>query len=158
MPKIFMIAGFLTLNVALCAQQIAVHSDANPVADAEIKAVELKLAELVVRGDWDEYAKHLTSDYLYTRENGRVEDKAETLDGLRGVQGDVKRKIIVMELNPASLVIHTYGDTAVSNAEFTITVRDSGQVKSRRTRQTDVFVKREGQWWLVAGQGSTIGK
>jgi ketosteroid isomerase-like protein len=59
---------------------------------------------------------------------------------------DVKRKIIVMEMEPAGLAIRTYGDTAVSNAEFTITVRDSGQVKSRRTRLADVFVKRDGQW------------
>ena len=71
---------------------------------------------------------------------------------------DVKRKIIVMEMEPADLAIRIYGDTAVSNAEFTITVRDSGQVKSRRTRLTDVFVKRDGQWCLVAGQETPIAK
>jgi ketosteroid isomerase-like protein len=71
---------------------------------------------------------------------------------------DVKRKIIVMEMEPADATIRVYGDTVVFNAEFTITVRDSGQAKSRRTRQADVFVKRDGQWWVVAGQNTTIGK
>jgi uncharacterized membrane protein len=55
-------------------------------------------------------------------------------------------------------VIRIFGDTAVANAEFTIRVRDSGQVKSRRTRLTDVFVMRDGQWCLVAGQETPIGK
>jgi len=130
------------------------HADANPTAAGEIKALELKLAGLIIRGDWDEYAKYLAPDYLHTRYNGQVENKDEALASLR----DVKRKIIVMEMEPADLVIRIFGDTAVANAEFTITVRDSGQVKSRRTRLTDVFVKRDGQRCLVAGQETPIGK
>jgi len=144
---------FLALSIFLTAQQPDVHADANPVAESEIKGLEAKLAELVVHGKWDEYSKHLGSDYLHTRDNGRVESKDEALASLR----DIKRQIIVMETEP-DLTIRIYGDTAVSNAEFTIRVRDNGQVKSRRSRQTDVFVKRDGQWYLVAGQDTTIGK
>jgi hypothetical protein len=154
MRKIFIITVLLALSVALSAQQPGVHAGANPVAEGEIKALELKLAGLIVRGDWDEYEKHLASDYLHTRDNGHVESKDEALASLR----DVKRKIIVMEMEPADLAIRIYGDTAVSNAEFTTSVRESGQVKTRRTRQTDVLVKRDGQWYLIAGQGTTIGK
>jgi ketosteroid isomerase-like protein len=144
----------LTLSIVLYAQQPDVHSDANPVAEGEIKALELKMAELIVRGDWDEYAKHLASDYLHTRENGHVENKNEAIASLRGV----KRKIIVMEMEPEDHAIHIYGDTAVSSAELTVTVRDSGQVTTHLTRETDIFVKRNGQWWLVAGQSNMIGK
>src|SRR6266853_3354733 len=154
MRKAFTITVLLALSVALSAQQPGAHADVNPVAEGEIKALELKLAELLVHGDWDEYAKHLASDYLHTRENGHVESTDEALASLR----DVKRKIIVMEMEPADLAVRIYGDTAVSNAEFTTSVRDSGQVKTRRSRQTDVFVKRDGQWYLIAGQGTMIGK
>jgi len=154
MRNVFTPTVVLVLSIALTAQQAGVHADANPAAESEIKALELKLAGLIVRGDWDEYAKHLASDYLYTRDSGHVEGKDEALVSLR----DVKRKIIVMEMEPADLAIRIYGDTAVSNGEYTITVRDSGQVKSRRTRLTDVFLKRDGQWCLVAEQGSTIGR
>ena len=153
MRKLFTVAIFLVLSIPLRAQSV-VRAEANPVAEAEIKALELKLADLIVKGDWDEYAKHVGGDYLHTRENGQVENKEEALASL----SDVKRKIIVMEMEPASLIIRLYGDTVVSSAEFTVTVRDSGQVKSRRTRLSDVFVKRDGQWILIAEQGSTIGK
>jgi hypothetical protein len=148
------VALLLAFSIALTAQQPDVRADANPVAEGEIKALESRLAELIVHGDWDEYAKHLASDYLHTRDSGQIETKDEALASLR----DVKRKIIVMEMEPADVVTHIYGDTAVTNAEFTIRVRDNGQVKGRRSRLTDFFVKRDGQWYLVASQGTTIGK
>jgi|ERR1039458_5886479 ketosteroid isomerase-like protein len=154
MRKLFAITLLLALSIALEAQQSDLHADTNPAAEGKIKALELKLAELIVRDDWDEYEKHLASDYLHTRDNGHVEYKDEALAGLR----DVKRKVIVMEMELADLAIRIYGDTAISNAEFTIRVRENGQVKSRRSRQTDVFVKRDGQWYLIAEQGTTIGK
>ena len=154
MRNVFIITALLALSLALCAQQPGAHADANSVAEGEIKALELKLAELIVHGDWDEYEKHLASDYLHTRDNGHVESKDEALGSLR----DVKRKIIVMEMEPADLAIRIYGDTAVSNAEFTTSARENGQVKTRRTRRTDIFVKRDGQWRLVARQETVIGK
>jgi ketosteroid isomerase-like protein len=154
MRTVSTITVLLVLSLALAAQPSGVHADANPAAEGEIKALELKLAALIVRGDWDEYAQHLAPDYLHTRDNGHVELRDEALASLR----DVRRKIIVMEMEPADLAIRIYGETALSNAEFTISVRESGQVKTRRTRITDVFVKRDGQWYLIAGQGTTIGK
>jgi len=154
MRTVFTITVLLALTISLTAQQPGAHADANPAAEGEIKALELKLAELIVHGDWDEYENHLASDYLHTRDNGHVESKDEALASLR----DVKRKIIVMEMEATDVAIRIYGDTAVSNAEFTTSVRESGQVKTRRTRQTDVFVKRDGQWYLIAEQGTMIGK
>jgi uncharacterized protein (TIGR02246 family) len=144
----------VALSISLSAQQSNVHADTNAATEGEIKTLESRLAELIVKGDWEEYAKHLASDYLHTRDNGHVEGKDETLASLR----DVKRKIIFVEAEPADLVVHIYGDTAVSNAQVTVTVRDSGQVKTRVSRVTNVLVKRDGQWWLVSGQDTTIGK
>src|ERR1700682_2013770 len=125
MRNVFIITILLVLSLVLSAQQPGAHADANPTAEAEIKALELKLAELIVRADWDEYEKHLASDYLHTRDNGHVESKDEALASLR----DIKRKIIVMEMEPADLAVRSYGDAAVSNAEFTTSVRESGQGK-----------------------------
>jgi ketosteroid isomerase-like protein len=151
--KRLIITVLLTLSTAVGAQQPDVHADKHPAAEDEVKALVLKLADLIVRGEWDEYAKHLASDYLHTRDNGQVEYKDEALAGLR----DDRRKIIVKEMEP-DLAIRIYGDVAVSSAEFTIRIRENGQVKSQRSRQTDVFVKREGEWYLIAEQGTTIGK
>jgi hypothetical protein len=83
MRKIFIITVLLVLNSALIAQMPSVRGDANPAAEAEIKALELRLAELIVKGDWDQYAKYLASDYVHTRDNGHVESQDEVLTNLR---------------------------------------------------------------------------
>lgn len=153
MRKTRIITILLALSIAVSAQQPDAHADKNPAAEGEIKALELRLTELVVHSDWDEYARHLGSDYLHTRDNGHVESKDEALASLR----DDKRKVIVKEMEP-DLAIRIYGDTAVSTAEFTISVRENGQVKSRRSRQTDVFVKQDGLWYLIAEQDTNIAK
>lgn len=154
MRRFLRITAMLALSIAAFGQQPAVRADTNPAAESEVKALQLKLAELIVRADWDEFAKHLAPDYLHTSYSGRVEGKDEALATLR----DPKRKIIVMELEPGSQQVRIYGDAAVSSAEFAISVRESGQLRSRSIRVAGVFVKHDGQWYQVAEQATTIGK
>ncbi len=147
------IALLLALSIAASPQQ-TVRADTNPEAAAEIKSLESKMAQWIVHGDWDEYARHLASEYLHTAYTGQVESKEEAMTALR----DERRRIIVMEVEPSDQLVRTYEDTAISNAEFTISVRESGQLKTRRLRITDVFIRREGQWYLVAEQATSKGK
>lgn len=154
MRDVLCIALLLAASAAAPAQQAAVRADTNPAAEAEIKALELKLANWIVQGNWDEYGQHLAPEYLHTGYNGHVESKEEALAALR----DEHRKIIVMELEPADQRVQLYGGTAVFNGEFTVSVRESGQLKTRRIRLTDVFVRRDGQWFLVAEQKTASGK
>ncbi len=142
------------MSFRLCAQPPDVRAGEDAPSEAGVKALEAKLAALIVKGEWDEYAKSLGSDYIHTRQNGVVENKSEALASLR----DDKRKIIVMEMEPADSKVLVYGDTALANAEFTVTLRDGGQVRSRRTRLTDVYIRRDGVWLLISGQDTTIGK
>jgi ketosteroid isomerase-like protein len=151
---VFTIIVLLIPSVALSAQQPNTYADTNSIVEGEIKAFESRLAELIVHGAWEEYASHVMTDYIHTRENGKTENKEEAVASLH----DVNRRVIFREMEPSNLFVHVYGDAAICNAEFTMTVRDSGQVKTRSTRETDVFVKRDGQWWLAASHSSMIGK
>ncbi len=135
------------------AQSAGPQADSNGTAEAEIKTFVSQMAEMIVKADWDGYAQRLAPDYLHTDYDGRVLNKGEALTRLRVPQ----RKIIVMEMDPDQRV-RLYGDTAISSAAFTISVRDSGQVKTRVIRMTDVLVKREGQWSLVAEHATAVAK
>ena len=143
----------LLFSTLAIAQSAAPHADSNSAAETEVKAFVAKMAEMIVKADWDGYAQRLAPDYLRTNYDGRLANKDEALAVLR----DPQRKIIVMEMEPDQRA-HLYGDTAVSNTEFTISVRESGQVKTRLIRMTDVLVKHEGQWYLVAEHATAIGK
>ena len=147
------IALLLALSVVASPQQTG-RADTNPEADAEIKSLQSKMAQWIVHGEWDEYARQLAPEYLHTGYSGQVESKEEVMTALR----DERRRIIVMEVEPSDQRVRIYGDTAVSNTEVTISVRESGQLRTRRLRMTNVFIRREGQWYLVAEQATSIGK
>lgn len=144
-------AALLCCGVAIA--QSGPRTESNAASEAEVKAFVAKVADSIVKGDWEDYAQHLAPDYLRTDYDGRVMNKEEALARLR----DPLRKIIVMEAEPDQRV-RIYGDTAISSAGFTISVRDSGQVRTRVIRTTDVLVKRDGQWYLVAEQATAVGK
>jgi hypothetical protein len=120
--------------------------------EEELKTVELRLANLIVHGDWDEYEKHLTAGYMRVAADGKLENKDEVMSDFR--KGS--RKIIVME--PEDLHVRIYGETAVMQGHLTTSVRESGRVSTRNERFTAVFVRRVGQWLLAAEQETPMGK
>jgi len=150
---LFSAGVFLFFSLAAMAQTAGPRADSNPAAETEVKALISKMAAMIVQGDWDAYAQRLAPDYLRTGYDGQVENKDEALAHLR----DPQRKIIIMEMEPDQHVC-VYGETAISNAEFTISVRESGHVKTHRVRMTDVLVKHDGQWYAIAEQATAIGK
>lgn len=146
------------LAVATAVSQSA-PEPSNPVrpvtsaqADEEIKALELKLANLIVHADWDEYEKLLGPDYTRVAYNGMFEDKKATMSSFR----NGPRQYVVME--PEDLRVRTYGETAVLQGKLTISVRESGRLSSKVERFTQVFVKRDGRWFLTAEQETAVGK
>jgi len=85
MRNALIITFLLALGASLSAQNPGIHPSVDAAAEAEIKTLELKFAELIVRGDWDEYVKHLAPDYLHTRDNGQRHDKLWRVSVLRVV-------------------------------------------------------------------------
>lgn len=146
------IAVMLCSTVAL-AQSSAPQADSNPAAEAEIKSLVSKMTEMIIKADWDAYAQHLAPDYIGTSFTGHAESKDEALARLR----DPQHKIIVMDMDPGQRV-RLYGDTAISCSEFTISLRESGRLNTHRVFLTDTWLKRDGQWLVVAEQAALIGK
>lgn len=154
LKRLCITAAWLIATSLMVSAQSSAGQAATSGAEGDIKALESKLADLIIHDGWDEYASHLAADYQRTDESGVVQNKTEALASL----GDAKRKIIVMEMEPASATVRIYGETAIANEEFTVSARASGQVKTHRIRQTHVFIRRDGQWVLVNEQATTIGK
>jgi hypothetical protein len=49
-------------------------------------------------------------------------------------------------------MIVTFGDTAVANYRFVVTVKGPNRDLRRRYRTTNVWAKRDGRWQIVAAQ------
>ena len=152
LPITFLTLILIAASPTAFAQSPTPRSETSASAEGEIKALELKLGDLIVRGQWDEYEKGLASDYTHVATDGRLENKEETMAGFR--KGP--RTIIVME--PEDLHARTYGQTAIVQGKITISWREAGRLSTKVERATQVFVKQDSQWYLAAEHETTLGK
>lgn len=120
-------------------------ADRNAAAVAEIKALELHLAKLLVAKKFDEYEKYLATDYSRISPTGAVESRAQVMKSFRssGSGGTME---------PTELEVKVYGDTAILTGKLAITA--AGVVRHARFRK--VFIHRGERWFLVSLQGATL--
>lgn len=150
--SLILIAGLGTISAQSAPIASAASHSANSNSEETIKALELKLAQWIVQGNWDEYEKQLMSDFTRISADGKFADKKSVLSEFR----EGPRKIIVME--PEELHIRIYGDSAILQGRLTTSVRDAGRLSTRKERFTEVFVKQDGQWLLASEQETSMGK
>ncbi|HEX3322471.1 MAG TPA: nuclear transport factor 2 family protein [Terriglobales bacterium] len=137
---------FLTMLLPSHAQEKGLERDVNPAAVAEVRALELKLSDLIVQGNWNEYEKILASGYVRTTADGQSENKDQSLATLRS--GEPK----IVAMIPEEMEVSVYGDTAILTGNLTITARKDNKIRERHSRLTDVFIRRGGAWYLSATQ------
>jgi ketosteroid isomerase-like protein len=115
--------------------------------------IEQELGEGLRKGDASARERHLADTYVFTDVDGTVLDKARSV-------ADIKSG--ALKVPPAKLEdirVQVYGDAAVVTLRSiekgtTYKAKDlSGQY-----RWTDVFVRRNGTWQMVATQGTRIEK
>jgi len=152
MLAVMALATVATMAQSTLAQATGAQPGVNAATEEEIKALETKLADLMVHGAWDEYEKLLAPDYAGITYNGKLENKEGAMLGLR----NGPRKVIVME--PEDLHVRTYGETAVLQGQLTIWARESGRVSTKVERFTEVFVRQDGHWHLAAMQETPASK
>jgi ketosteroid isomerase-like protein len=106
----------------------------------------------ILKGDASANERYLASTYVFTGPDGTVENKAQAIADVKS--GDLK-------LQSASLdgaKVQVYGNTAV----VTYSSNDKGTYKGKdisgMTRWTDVFVKDNGRWQVVASHGTMLPK
>jgi ketosteroid isomerase-like protein len=112
--------------------------------------IEQELTDAILKGDTSASERYLADDYTFIAPTGMASTKAEGLADMKS--GALKIESSKME----DMKVRVYGDTAV----VTYSSTDKGKYKdmdiSGHYRWTDVFVKRDGKWQLVAGQGTPI--
>ena len=128
-----------------------------PPAGAGSGAVEQALTKIehevlagLLKRDVGAFGRHFADDAVLTTPDGSLQTKAQ-------IVADVKSGDLVLESSTISdMKVQVYGDAAV----VTYVTTDKGKYKktdiSGRFRWTDIFVRRAGEWKIVAGQGTPI--
>ena len=117
-----------------------------------LTGIEQELTDALLKNDVSPSQKYLADTYVFTAPDGEVMDKTRSIADLKS--GDLKFEASKVE----DMKVRLHGDTAI----VTYATTDKGSYKGKdisgHYRWTDVFIKRNGNWQLVAGHGAPIAK
>ena len=146
---------FVAFDNAALAGQTAKKSSKELKTEQELMALERAIGEANVRRDKAFFERIEAEEFIFTDASGGITTKKEDVSSLDTPPApDAPRLISYV---PDDMRVYLYDDTAVVFGRVTTTVRTKeGKELSRQSRFTDVFVRRDGRWQLVAGHSSRI--
>ncbi|MBA3441164.1 MAG: nuclear transport factor 2 family protein [Pyrinomonadaceae bacterium] len=124
----------------------------NSSVEQELMQLEKDSAAAAVKGDTTFLDRHTAANYIGTDPGGGVEDRATMLANAK----DGNPKFETLDLDDMSVRM-AGKDTAVVTGRATIKGKlKSGMDISGQYRFTDVWVKQEGRWQLMAWQATKV--
>ena len=133
------------LALFLAAEGAAVLAP-GPTPTSDILAVERRWAESLVKSDLEALGRIYADDLLYVHSGGNAETKAQFLDRVR--KGGLKYQKVEL-VDPK---VRVYGEAAVVNGAFDVSVQVDGQPRNHRVVYIHVYARQDGDWRLVAHQ------
>ena len=148
---------WLSLVIFACLSFAAAQSNKNSEqqpgkTEAELMQLERDIGDANVRRDKAFFERVEADEFVFTDSGGGVTTKAKDVASLDKPAGEFKLVSYVVE----DMHVRVYGKTAVVTGRTTTTLRGKDREVVNRSRFTDVFVKRDGRWQLVAGHSSRI--
>lgn len=116
----------------------------------ELLAVDASWNTLRLNSDVAGLDRLLADDWVLTHSDGKVQTKADYLDEL------ATRSRSNQAIGNEDVRLRRYGDTAVVTGTSVQSGVSNGQPWNGRFRFTRVWVRRDGQWRMVASHSSRI--
>ena len=114
--------------------------------------IEQELLDSILKGDASVNERYLSDTYIFTGPDAVIVDKTRMIADLKS--GDLK----IESSTPDDMKVQVYGNAAVVTYGSTDKGTYKGKDLSGKYRWMDVFVKRNGRWQLVPGQGTPVPK
>jgi len=141
----------LALFTACAAPPPPADSAGPATDDAEVlMGLERTWAHAVMTHDATPLEGLLADDFTQTSETGEVRGREETL--ARVASG----ASVFSSGGLEDMRVRLYGDAAVVTGRFRAEGRSGDEPFTVDVRWTDTFVRRDGHWWAVASQSTTI--
>ena len=118
-------------------------------SEQSLKAAEEQLAGAFKNRDREALGKMLDEQFIFTDDNGQAINKAQYIDA-------VLKIIQVDSFTLDEMTVRVFGDTGVVAGRWSGKLTVQGKTSDSAVRYTDTFVKRLGQWRVVASQITRI--
>ena len=140
----FVLTALAWPSIDVVAQQPKAASA--PTADERaVLDLEEAWAKAVVKRDATTFKRLLASGFTYT-EDDRMQSGAELMRDI------VSGSDTVTEARNEKLATQSYGNTMIVTGWLVMRGRSGGKPFDRRYRFTDTWLKRDGQWQIIAAQ------
>ena len=128
--------------------------------EQEILAQEERLTLATRQLDLDVLDSIYANDIMFTGVTGATCDKSSLMDearrGLAERQAAAETKHFVASFEKEDIRVVAHSDTAVTSYRFIVTIQNNGQETKRRFRTTNVWMKREPGWQVMAGHTASL--
>jgi hypothetical protein len=140
----------MSKTIAFLAIGLALLTSCAPkpgITQTELMRRTQELFNSVAAGDQTPWKKYFADDCLYFDEKGRKMDKAALLADLTPMPTGYSGTITL-----AATQSHIEGDIAIMSYDLNETETIFGQNMTARYHETDTWMRRNGQWQIIAGQ------
>src|SRR5438132_10160188 len=135
------------------------HATDAPITQDELVRRTQELCDAIVPGNQAPWKKYFADDCIFSDEKGRTLDKAKLVADITPMPAGYSGAIKIANVQSRIL-----GDTAVFSYESNETETIIGQNLTARYHTTDTWLRRNGEWKIIASQAHryyedpTVGK
>ena len=140
-----------TLLLAGVASTTAAQSPTSNRTEQELKRLTREVSDSALRGDKAVAERYLADKYIETDGFGKVATRAKVLANYPGVPASMKATMDLEDIQ-----VHVYGDTAVVSTRGVMHLEANGQKITNSYRITDIWMRRNAGWQLIAEHYSNI--
>ena len=151
MKKIFVLGLFVVAASTFAFTQAnSGGAGQNTKVEQEIRRLEREWFDSYVGGDRAAFDRIVADDVVITYGNGSVGNKSQAIAEIK-VPADSS-----YSLTGDDIQVRVYGDTAVVTGRVTEKGTFNGRNLNSQSRYTDVWVRRNGRWQVVAAQNTRL--
>jgi len=118
-------------------------------SEQSLKAAEQQFADAVKNRDREALGKILDEQFIFTDDNGQAVNKPQYIDAVLKI---IQVESFVLD----EMIVRLFGDTGIVAGRWTGKLTVQGKTSDAAVRFTDTFVRRLGQWRVVASQITRI--
>lgn len=122
----------------------------NTKVEQEIKKLEREWFDAYVRGDRAAFDRIVADDVVITYGNGSVGNKSQAIAEIKAPADSS------YSLTSDDIQVRVYGETAIVTGRVTEKGTFNGRGLNSQSRYTDVWVRRNGRWQVVAAQSTRL--
>src|SRR5437763_10526050 len=141
---------FVAASPFIYSQTDTRATSGNAKVEQEIRRLEREWFDSYVRGDRAAFDRIVADDALMTYGNGKVGNKSEAIAEIKA-PADAS-----YSLTSDDVQVRLYADTAIVTGRVTEKGTFNGRSLNSQSRYTDVWVRRNGRWQVVAAQSTRL--